>query len=170
MKIKHWSFKRSHKRFHLFRLRPLRSAYDLILFSLVALNQIECRSEINCVTPAILIRLLFSSPCLGGDKNVTRIWKQVSGTFWSQNKEWRNYAEIRAETTAHSSKIRDLRQKRNMLSLKSYLKHKLNILGSNENNFLNNIRQSSWSRELRIKLRLTCFSHCPLTVATWQTN
>ena len=94
----------------------------------------------------------------------------MSGKFWSQNKEWRNYAEIRAETTAHCSKIRDLRQKRNKLSLKSYLKHKLDILGSNENNFLNNIRQSSWSRELRIKLRLTCFSQCPLAVATWQTN
>ena len=69
----------------------------------------------------------------------------MSGKFWSQNKEWRNYLEIRVETTAHCSKTRDLRQKRNKLPLKSYLKHKLDILGSNENNFLNNLRQSSSS-------------------------
>ena len=159
MKIKHWSLKRSHKRFcsDFVPYVPLMIFWGLETCHVSICDQRYIFSSrgikpnrINCVTPAILIRELFSSPCLGRDKNVTRIWKQVSGKFWSQNKEWRNYAEIRAETTAHCSKIRDLRQKRNKLSLKSYLKHKLDILGSNENNFLNNIRQSSWSRELRI--------------------
>ena len=102
----------------------------------------KCRSQINCVTPAILLRELFSSPRLDRDKNVTRIWKQVSGKFWSQNKEWRNYAQIRAETTARCSKIRDLRQTRNKRSHKSYLKHKLEILRSNNNIFLDSFRQS----------------------------
>ena len=102
----------------------------------------KCRSQINCVTPAILLRELFSSPRLDRDKNVTRIWKQVSGKFWSQNKEWRNYAQIRAETTARCSKIRDLRQTRNKRSHKSYLKHKLEILRSNKNIFLDSFRQS----------------------------
>ena len=54
----------------------------------------------------------------------------------------RKYTQ-RRQHIARKSEICGKNEKK--LSLESYLKHKLNILGSNENNFLNNIRQSSWS-------------------------